>query len=387
MMGSYFYWQSIRRTVAVFGTLFNNIEVVRKDSGGKVLNIARVPLSYGPRQKFLSRIEQAESYEDQRIAIKLPRMGFEITSLTYDATHKMQKMHYEKFKTDEKDKAARDYAIGPVIYDMGFELSIFAKNQDDALQILEQILPFFQPQYTVTVKELKDTKKSDYPFTLTGVTLDDSYEGDYLTRRAIVYTLTFETKVRFYGDVRTHALIKKVDVNYYIKGEPDKFLTDSWIVTPWDADEDEPHELRRLRSWMNQEFAQITIDDHVGLEVGDTVISNINDSIAVIDAINHYDVEQFTDTNGDILEVVRLMDETVNPAIVISETWTNVTAGTDLTVAPDPTTITSLGPVVENHVLSLQSLDGNLEVGETLYVPRKPNYLYNILDVDLRWIP
>lgn len=326
-MNSYFYWQSIRRTVAVFGTLFNNLEVVNKDSAGKVLKISRVPLSYGPRQKFLTRINQASDYNDERIAIKLPRMGFEITSLTYDATHKMQKMHFEKFDSDKKDKSVKDYAIGPVFYNMGIQLSIFAKNQDDALQIMEQILPYFQPQFTVTVKELKDSTKSDYPFTLVGVGMEDTYEGDFETRRAIIYTLDFETKVRFYGDVRTHALIKKADTRYFLDNNLEPDLIDSHIVVPWDSDSTDTHDIIRVKSFTSgQEYADVVLDTTIGLETNDPLM--------------------FTTT------------ATVGRATSV-DTATNT--------------------------IALSSVDGDIEVGETVYIPNKPNYAFTVVSVNKRW--
>ena len=326
MFGNYFYWQSIRRTVAVFGTLFNNIEVVRKDGSGKVLNISRVPLAYGPRQKFISRIEQASTYDTERIAIKLPRMSFEITNVSYEVANKMQKMHYEKFKSDEKDKSVKDYAIGPVFYNMGIELNIYAKNQDDGLQILEQILPFFQPQYTVTVKELKESTVSDYPFTLQSVNLEDNYEGDYETRRAIIYTLTFETKVRFYGDVRTHSLIKKADINWYADNAPDPFLRDSAIVIPFEANSDEAHDIIHLRTWMNQTLATVELDNIYNVEVGDPIV--------------------FTDE----LTVARIVSVDQN-----------------------------------TNTIEVADLDGDIQVGETAYIPHKAQLSYTVVSFTTRW--
>lgn len=215
MFSGHSYHATIRKTVAVFGTLFNNISVVRKDAGGNVINITRVPLAYGPKQKFLARLDEQANLDGAKIAIKLPRMSFEIISVTYDATTKINRNNMISF-TDAASggltkKSVRTYAP----YRIGFQLSVMAKNQDDALQVVEQILPYFQPEYTVTVKDLDSLDlKTDMPFVLTGVQLSDDYEGDFKTRRAIIYTLDFETRVRFYGPVGDKAIIKKTLIDF-----------------------------------------------------------------------------------------------------------------------------------------------------------------------------
>lgn len=213
MFGNHFYNQTIRRAVSVFGAIFNDINIVRRDASGNVLNIVKVPLAYGPKQKFLSRIEQQASLNDPKIAIKLPRMSFEITSMAYDTNTKMQKGYASKY-TDPSNPNRNETVIGPVGYRMGMQLNIITKNQDDALQILEQILPYFQPEYTVTVKQVDDNFKSDMPIVLQNVTLTDDYEGDYTARRAIIYSLDFETRVRFYGGIVNKEVIKNVITNF-----------------------------------------------------------------------------------------------------------------------------------------------------------------------------
>ena len=208
MFGDPFYHKSIRSMVAVFGTIFNDIKVVKRDSSNKVLSTARVPLAYGPRQKFLSRIESRPSLDDPNIGIKLPRMSFEITTLTYDTNTKLSKNTVQKVQSSTTNM--RDKYIGPVPYRMGFQLNIITKNQDEALQILEQILPFFQPEYSVTINETESNFKHDVPITLTSVGLSDDYEGDFTSRRAIIYTLDFETRVRFYGPKSSSGFIRTV---------------------------------------------------------------------------------------------------------------------------------------------------------------------------------
>lgn len=202
----HFYNETIRKAVAVFGTLFNNINIVRKSADGtKVLSQQRVPLAYGPKQKFIARLEGNPDLSKE-IAIKLPRMAFEMTAITYDSTIKLNKMN----KVVKDGKSVFTYA--PYIINM--ELSILSKNQDDALQILEQIIPYFQPDYTVSIKDLPEMGiVSDMPIVLNDISMQDDYEGDYSTRRTLIYTLNFSLKTRFYGPQAPQGLIKKAIVN------------------------------------------------------------------------------------------------------------------------------------------------------------------------------
>lgn len=253
MMGDYFYHEHIRRTVTVFGTLFNDIDVVKYDASGKVMSRAKVPLSYGPTQKFLSRIREEEHLTDPKLAIKLPRMSFEITSMSMDSNTKLQrslKQHKFCYTEDPQDGVTSSRMMYyPVPYRLGFQLSIMAKHMDDALQILEQILPYFRPEYTVTVHEVSNNFKSDMPFVLGPVTMSDDYEGDYVTRRSIIYTLDFETRVKFYGPLQQSAIIKEAninisDMNMSVTGDP--YRTMDIKVIPRDARPDDPHVIQTI---------------------------------------------------------------------------------------------------------------------------------------------
>lgn len=215
MLSDHFYHASIRRTIAAFGTIFNDIKVVRTDSQGEVVNITRVPLAYGPKQKFLARVE-AWNPNDAQIGIKLPRMAFEITSLAYDAQAQVNRMN--QIVNGSITDGTRQTVYTQTPYKIGIDLSVLAKNQDDALQVVEQILPYFQPEYTITIKDIPDFNgglKTDIPIVLSGVNFQDDYEGDFLTRRAIVYTLSFELRVRFYGPIQEKSVIyqSSVDIN------------------------------------------------------------------------------------------------------------------------------------------------------------------------------
>lgn len=216
MFSGHFYHAQIRRMVSVFGTMFNNIDVHKTDSSGNVLEVTKVPIAYGPRQKFLARLEQQASLTDPKLAIKLPRMSFEIVSLMYDGATALNKTNQIRVP-DPEDSTKFKTVYGPVPYRIGFQLNIMSKHQDDALQVLEQILPYFKPDFTVTINDLPEMGiKSDVPITLLSVMMQDDYEGDYESRRTIIYTLEFEARVRFYTGINDKGFIRTAQVDYNI---------------------------------------------------------------------------------------------------------------------------------------------------------------------------
>lgn len=221
MFGTHFYHQKVRKCVGMFGTLFNNIYVIRKNSAGAAISQVKVPLSYAPKEKYLERIrENPDLIDDTRVAIKLPRMSFEITSFTYDATRQLQKI--ANFNTIGTSNANRQKFFTPVPYSINFQLNIYAKNQDDALQIVEQILPTFNPQYSLTIKPFASeypTLKEDVPIIIQGVSFADDFEGAVEQRRTIIYTLDFEMKVNFYGSISTSDIIRTSIADVYLKNE------------------------------------------------------------------------------------------------------------------------------------------------------------------------
>lgn len=287
MLGGHFYNQTIRRAVAVFGTLFNDINVVRRDGSGNVLNIIKVPLAYGPRQKFLARIEEQALLNDPNIAIKLPRMSFEITSMSYDPNTKLVKGQTQSLPSTNAD--IRKTTMGHVGYRMGMQLNIIAKNQDDSLQILEQIIPHFQPQYTVTVKQVQDNIISDMPFTLQGVTLSDDYEGDYATRRALVYTLDFETRVRFYGDIVEQGIIKRTKTTFFnntIEDDVKQIIREDLIVNP-----DDDTDVIAKTVGVVPNLSTLTVSNATGFVVNQNVVGLTSGSAAVVSAIDGNNID------------------------------------------------------------------------------------------------
>ena len=214
-MFEYFYHEILRRTIISFGTLFNGITIKHEDDSDNTVSQIKVPLAYGPTQKFLARLEQSADL-NKPIQMTLPRMSFEFIGLNYDSTRKVTTT--QQFITRlSSDKTSEKKAYLPVPYNMQFELSIMTKLNDDMLQITEQILPYFQPAYNLSIN-LVDTigEKRDVPVVLDNITMNDDYEGDFSTRRALIYTLRFTAKTYLFGPVSsaTKDIIKKVSISY-----------------------------------------------------------------------------------------------------------------------------------------------------------------------------
>jgi len=214
-MFEYFYNEILRRTVIAFGTLFNNISIKHTNSSNQVVSDLKVPLAYGPTQKFLARLTQSPDL-NKAVAMTLPRMSFEFTGLTYDSSRKVTTTQTFTSKS-ATDGSITKKAYMPVPYNMQFELSIMSKLNDDALQIIEQILPYFQPSYNLTVELVDEIdEKRDIPIVLENVTMQDDYEGDFSTRRVLLYTLRFTAKTFLFGPVTTATkdIIKTAKVSF-----------------------------------------------------------------------------------------------------------------------------------------------------------------------------
>ena len=214
MLGQQFYHETTRKVVVAFGTLFNGITLVRKDNSGTIQQSMKVPLAYGPRQKYLVRLADDPDLS-KSTAVTLPRIGFEIAGISYDPARKLQRV--QKFKKVKGAKASQlDTQYMPVPYNIDFELYVLSKQSDDALQIVEQILPYFQPDYTVTINDNTDMGiKRDVPVILNSIAYEDDYQGDFASRRAIIYTLSFTAKFYLYGPVTSSKVIKTVQVDQY----------------------------------------------------------------------------------------------------------------------------------------------------------------------------
>tara|TARA_A200000159_G_scaffold148694_1_gene156633 strand:- start:14 stop:1012 length:999 start_codon:yes stop_codon:yes gene_type:complete len=214
-MFEYFYNEVLRRTIISFGTLFNNISIKHEDSSDNVVSVVKIPLAYGPTQKFLARINQSPDL-NKPFAITLPRMSFEFTGLTYDPSRKVSTVQNFTVK-DPNDGSIVKKQYMPVPYNMQFELAIMSKLNDDALQIIEQILPYFQPAFNLTVELVESIQeKKDIPVILENITMQDDYEGDFTSRRVLLYTLRFTAKTYLFGPATTATkdIIKRASISY-----------------------------------------------------------------------------------------------------------------------------------------------------------------------------
>lgn len=207
MFGNTYYHSIIRKYIIMFGTMFNDIDVQRFDTAGKRIQTLRVPIAYGPKEKYLVRLAQDPNF-DRDISISLPRMSFEITTMNYNSTRKLPSTIKNVYTYTDEDKLKYQYT--PVPFDINIALSVFVKNADDGVQILEGILPFFTPEWTNSVNLIPELKlKMDVPVVFNDITTEDTYEGDFSTRRALIHTLNFTVKGYLFGPVRTQGVIKR----------------------------------------------------------------------------------------------------------------------------------------------------------------------------------
>ena len=211
-----FYHSHIRKAIIAFGQLFNNIQIRRTNTAGEVTQSLFVPLSYAPKQKFIARIRDVPEVDEQRVGfeITLPRIGFEITSLAYDPSRKLALTQTVRAIDDVERGIKSSFVSTP--YNMGIGLSVFAKNQDDALQIVEQIFPYFNPDFNVTINEIPELGvKRDLQIVLDSVNYNDEWEGSFDKRLSVIWDFNFTVKMNFYGYVSNSSIIKKSIQNIY----------------------------------------------------------------------------------------------------------------------------------------------------------------------------
>jgi hypothetical protein len=226
-----YYHGTIRKYIISFGNLFNDIVIARLNTAGERVQSIAVPLAYGPKEKFLVRLRQDPNFE-QAVAITLPRMGFEITGMTYAPARKLSStLKNVTLKSDDNDRLKTQYV--PVPYDINILLSIFVSNADDGAQILEQILPYFRPEFTTNIRLIPEMNVVvDTPVVLQDISIEDTYEGDFDTRRALIYNLTFSMKAYIYGPVANQGVIKRSVTNFFGDVPADSAQIERLTVTP-----------------------------------------------------------------------------------------------------------------------------------------------------------
>lgn len=214
LYNEYFYHKTIFKSVATFGTLFNDITVKRKTSNGNTVKELKVPLSYGPRSKFLSKIEvqNADGSVNKKAAITLPRLSFEMSGFSYDSQRKLNSLgvRYNKSETGSEKSM-----YNPVPYNIGFSLNVYVEHFDEGLQIIEQIVPFFSPYLNIPSKLVYDDMGivDDVPVLLNDVSLEESYEGQFEDKRVIMWNLSFTLKTNIFKPVKESEMIRQVETN------------------------------------------------------------------------------------------------------------------------------------------------------------------------------
>jgi hypothetical protein len=244
MFGQYFYNESMRRMTIGFGQIFNNIQIKRRDSAGNITQSIRVPLAYAPKEKFLARLDAQPSLDNREFAVTLPRMSFEITGIQYDNSRKLTRVQKFKHVKTGKEGKVLNYNYVPVPYNISYNLYSFTASAEAGLQIIEQILPFFQPDYTVTVNAIPELNiKRDIPIVLNSVNYEDTDSGDFSQRRAVIYTLGFTAKTYLFGPASTQKVVKEVQSDLYTDTDTTNKAREERIIvipnpTSADADDD-----------------------------------------------------------------------------------------------------------------------------------------------------
>lgn len=212
--GNVFYHGAIRKTIVGFGRLFSDIKIERQDKDGNVAQTIAIPLAYAPKEKWIVRLDSDPGLNNHTY-ISLPRMSFEITGYSYDPTRKTNKMnHIVCNEGITGENPVRKSVYAPVPYNIDLSLYILTKTQEDAMQILEQILPTFTPEYTLSINAVPEMNIiQDIPIVLNSVTVQDDYDGDFETRRFVTHTLNFTIKTNIFGNVSQQGVIKTAIAN------------------------------------------------------------------------------------------------------------------------------------------------------------------------------
>tara|TARA_X000000368_G_scaffold72101_1_gene52729 strand:- start:173 stop:1216 length:1044 start_codon:yes stop_codon:yes gene_type:complete len=285
MLGTYYYHEILRKTIIGFGTLFNNIFIKHEGIDNTTLDETKVGLAYGPQQKFFARIREQANLT-KAVAITLPRMSFEMVSVQYDPTRKSGIT--QTFKASDGTNLKKVFM--PVPYNIGFELSIFSKLNDDALQILEQILPYFQPSFNITVNLINSIgEKRDMPIVLDNIAFRDEYEGDFNTRVALIYTLQFTAKTYLFGPVAdtSDGLIKKVQVDYAANTAASARRQMRYTATPKALKDYDNDQTTTINEDLTTTETRVTVTNSTSLAVNNRIVvgSEIMKIKEVVDSI------------------------------------------------------------------------------------------------------
>ena len=218
MLNQKFYWGTTRKAIIAFGNLFNNIHIDRRDAAGNIVQTLKVPLSYAPKQKFLARITAQPEDPTQKSQTIIPRMGFEVVGIQYDPNRRVSLVQQNRAVNGTATTLNAQYA--PTPYNINMALYSYTKNQDDGLQIIEQILPYFNPDFNLSINAIPQLGiKNDLPIILDSISFEDDYEGDFRTRRAIIWSLNFTMKLNYFGPINKQGIIKTTNINTFSNPE------------------------------------------------------------------------------------------------------------------------------------------------------------------------
>lgn len=232
MFGKTWYHGTIRRYVVLFGTIFNDIRLNRVDENDNVKQVIKVPLHYSPKEKMLARLEGDPDLDNQ-VAMTLPRMGFEITGFNYASERKLNTINRTHVREHGTNTDLAKYYYNPVPYDLSISLYVMVKYVEDGTRILEQILPYFTPEHTTTIKILDDPViVKDIPIVLTGMSSEDLYEGNYDERRVLTWQLDFTLKGYLFGPEYRTDVIKKAYTNLMVPNPGDTIEESIGVIDP-----------------------------------------------------------------------------------------------------------------------------------------------------------
>lgn len=231
-----FYHSVIKKTIISFGSLFSDVQVIRRKADGTPYEIVKVPIAYGPKEKFIQRLD-ADPELNNGVHLTLPRLAFEITGYNYDGQNQTNKT--QRIRCHKPDGTTFIYT--PVTYDVNIQLFALTKGTEDGLAIVEQILPLFQPEYNISIKTLPEMNiVVDVPIILNSVSVQDDYEGDFSTHRLVTHVFDFTAKVKFPGPIRSGKEILRTEVtlekplnqNHVSEGDPTtgEIITDEWSM-------------------------------------------------------------------------------------------------------------------------------------------------------------
>lgn len=230
MFNQTFYFSTIRKYVTLFGTLFNEIHITRTNKQGDVTAFIKVPVTYAPKEKMLTRVGEDPNIDRPSASVTLPMMSFEMTNVRYDSDRKLNTVGRSVVQSSDRNKLK--YQYNPVPYNFGFRLYVYVKNAEDGTKIVEQILPYFTPDFTVTVNLIPEMEATvDIPVVMDSIQQEDSYNGDFRERRALIWTLDFTVKGYIYGPIKTGAIIKYANTVFYTPNVNDGQLVDAVGVT------------------------------------------------------------------------------------------------------------------------------------------------------------